>query len=71
MALVIKHGVILYMQGRFNIISLGGSFSLSEINGNRTRTGGIGVALSGPDGRVLGGIISGMLIAATPGQVLF
>lgn len=66
----VQGGDTVTYEGRFNIISLGGSFSLSEINGNRTRTGGIGVALSGPDGRVLGGIISGMLIAATPGQLV-
>lgn len=58
------------MQGRFEIISLSGSFLLSENNGSRSRTGGLSVSLAGSDGRVLGGGVAGMLTAATPVQVL-
>lgn len=59
------------LQGRFEIISLSGSFLLSENNGNRSRIGGLSVSLAGADGRVLGGGVAGMLVAATPVQVLF
>lgn len=58
------------LQGRFEIISLSGSFLLSENNGNRSRTGGLSVSLAGSDGRVLGGGVAGMLMAASPVQVL-
>lgn len=58
------------LQGRFEIISLSGSFLLSENNGSRSRTGGLSVSLAGSDGRVLGGGVAGMLTAATPVQVL-
>lgn len=62
-------GTVTY-EGRFEIISLSGSFLLSESNGNRSRTGGLSVSLAGPDGRVLGGGVAGMLMAATPVQVV-
>lgn len=54
------------MQGRFEIISLSGSFLLSESNGSRSRSGGLSVSLAGADGKVVGGGVSGMLIAASP-----
>lgn len=57
------------MQGRFEIISLSGSFLLAEDGDTRSRTGGLSVALAGSDGRVLGGCVAGMLLAATPVQV--
>jgi len=57
------------VQGRFEIISLSGSFLLTENGGTRSRTGGLSVALAGSDGRVLGGGVAGMLMAATPVQV--
>lgn len=57
------------MQGRFEILSLSGSFLLSENGGQRSRTGGLSVSLSGPDGRVLGGGVAGLLTAASPVQV--
>lgn len=40
-------------------------------NGSRTRTGSLSVSLATPDGRVIGGGIGGVLIAATPIQVKF
>lgn len=57
-------------EGRFDILSLSGSFLLSEVGGQRSRTGGLSVSLSGPDGRVLGGCVAGLLIAASPVQVI-
>ncbi|PWZ40438.1 AT-hook motif nuclear-localized protein 10 [Zea mays] len=55
--------------GRFEILSLSGSFLLSENGGQRSRTGGLSVSLAGPDGRVLGGCVAGLLTAASPVQV--
>lgn len=57
-------------EGRYEIISLEGSFTLSDSNGGDGRMGGMTVTLAGPDGRVLGGCVSGMLIAASPVQVI-
>lgn len=57
------------IQGRFEILSLSGSFLLSESGGQRSRTGGLSVSLAGPDGRVLGGGVAGLLMAASPVQV--
>lgn len=57
------------MQGRFEILSLSGSFAISENGGVRSRTGGISVSLAGPDGRVVGGGVAGLLLAASPIQV--
>lgn len=57
------------MQGRFEILSLTGSFTVSENGGMRTRTGGLSVSLAGPDGRVVGGGIAGSVMAASPIQV--
>ncbi|KAB1222744.1 hypothetical protein CJ030_MR2G026838 [Morella rubra] len=65
MMVIMGHG-----RGRFEIISLSGSFLLSENNGNRSRTGGLSVSLAGSDGRVLGGGVAGMLMAASPVQVI-
>nr|XP_043607059.1 AT-hook motif nuclear-localized protein 10-like [Erigeron canadensis] len=62
-------GTVTY-EGRFEILSLSGSFMLSDIAGQRSRTGGLSVALSGPDGRVLGGNVAGLLTAAAPVQVI-
>ncbi|KAG0450240.1 hypothetical protein HPP92_026880 [Vanilla planifolia] len=62
-------GTVTY-EGRFEIISLSGSFLLTENDGTRRRTGGLSVALAGSDGRVLGGGVAGMLMAASPVQVV-
>ncbi|PIA25682.1 hypothetical protein AQUCO_10900019v1 [Aquilegia coerulea] len=61
-------GTVTY-EGRFEILSLSGSFSLSESGGQRIRTGGLSVTLAGPDGRVFGGGVAGLLTAASPVQV--
>jgi predicted DNA-binding protein with PD1-like motif len=58
-------------QGRFEILSLSGSFVLTEAGGNQTRTGGLTVSLAGADGSVVGGVVGGLLIAASPVQVIF
>ncbi|RRT36001.1 hypothetical protein B296_00033542, partial [Ensete ventricosum] len=57
-------------QGRFEILSLSGSFTITENGGLRSRTGGISVSLAGPDGRVIGGGVAGLLLAASPIQVV-
>jgi predicted DNA-binding protein with PD1-like motif len=61
-------GTVTY-EGRFEILSLSGSFLLSENGGHRSRTGGLSVSLAGPDGRVLGGSVAGLLTAASPVQL--
>lgn len=72
LALIIMHlfNVVFHLQGRYEILSLSGSFLLSENDGQRSRTGGLSVSLSGTDGRVLGGGVAGLLTAASPVQVL-
>lgn len=62
-------GVVTY-EGLFEILSLSGSYLLTESDGSRTRSGGLTITLSGPDGRVLGGILGGVLIASTRVQVV-
>ncbi|XP_077230897.1 AT-hook motif nuclear-localized protein 1-like [Tasmannia lanceolata] len=63
-------GGTLTYEGRFEILSLSGSFTLSDNGGVRSRTGGISVSLAGPDGRVVGGGVAGLLLAASPIQVV-
>ncbi|KAL6642249.1 hypothetical protein ACP70R_020430 [Stipagrostis hirtigluma subsp. patula] len=55
-------------KGRFEILQLMGSFTMAEEG--RRRTGGLSVSLAGPDGRVVGGVVAGMLRAASPIQVI-
>ncbi|XP_011100109.1 AT-hook motif nuclear-localized protein 10 [Sesamum indicum] len=57
-------------EGRFDILSLSGSFMLTEVAGHKSRTGGLSIALAGPDGRVMGGCVAGLLVAASPVQVI-
>ncbi|KAI3812730.1 hypothetical protein L1987_17442 [Smallanthus sonchifolius] len=61
-------GTVTY-EGRFEIISLSGSFVHSESDGN-SKPSGLSVSLAGSDGRVLGGGVAGMLVAASPIQVV-
>ncbi|XP_042426528.1 AT-hook motif nuclear-localized protein 1-like isoform X2 [Zingiber officinale] len=64
-------GGTLTYEGRFEILSLSGSFTLTANGGGvRSRTGGISVSLAGPDGRVIGGGVAGSLLAASPIQVV-
>ncbi|XP_043691701.1 AT-hook motif nuclear-localized protein 14 [Telopea speciosissima] len=57
-------------EGRFEILSLTGSFLHSEVGGASSRTGGLSVCLSGSDGRIVGGGVGGPLKAAGPVQVI-
>lgn len=63
-------GGTLTHEGWFDLISLNGSFIVNESSGTKSRSGGMSVALAAPDGRVLGGGLAGMLVAATPVQVI-
>ncbi|XP_043715210.1 AT-hook motif nuclear-localized protein 1-like isoform X2 [Telopea speciosissima] len=59
-------GGSLTYEGRFEILSLSGSFMPSEIGGTKSRSGGMSVSLASPDGRVVGGGVGGVLVAASP-----
>ncbi|BAT83836.1 hypothetical protein LR48_Vigan03g066300 [Vigna angularis] len=63
-------GGTLTYEGRFEILSLSGSFMPTENQGTRSRSGGMSVSLSSPDGRVVGGGVAGLLVAAGPVQVV-
>ncbi|CAI9288959.1 unnamed protein product [Lactuca saligna] len=63
-------GGTLTYEGRFEILSLSGSFIPSENGGIRNRSGGMSVSLSSPDGRVVGGSVAGLLVAASPVQIV-
>lgn len=63
-------GSTLTYEGHFEILSLSGSFMPTDSGGTKSRAGGMSVSLAGPDGRVLGGGLAGMLIAAGPVQVV-
>lgn len=59
---------LLLYQGRFDIISLSGSYIRTEMGG---RSGGLSVCLSSTDGQIIGGGVAGPLTAAGPVQVVF
>ncbi|KAI4347449.1 hypothetical protein L6164_008262 [Bauhinia variegata] len=63
-------GGTLTYEGRFEILSLSGSFMPTENGVTRSRSGGMSVSLAGPDGRVIGGGLAGLLVAAGPVQVV-
>lgn len=63
-------GGTLTYEGRFEILSLSGSFMPSESGGTRNRSGGMSVSLASPDGRVVGGAVVGLLVAAGPVQIV-
>ncbi|KAK4340841.1 hypothetical protein RND71_039342 [Anisodus tanguticus] len=63
-------GGTLTYEGRFEILSLTGSYMSSDNGVTKSRSGGLSVSLSGPDGRVIGGGLAGMLMAAGPIQVV-
>ncbi|EOY24514.1 PPC domain - like 7 [Theobroma cacao] len=63
-------GGTLTYEGRFEILSLSGSFMPSDSGGTRSRSGGMSVSLASPDGRVVGGGVAGLLVAASPVQVV-
>ncbi|KAJ8900469.1 hypothetical protein K2173_025246 [Erythroxylum novogranatense] len=62
-------GTVTY-EGRFEILCLSGSYLLTGSGSSRNRTGGLSVSLASPDGRVVGGGVGGVLIAASPVQVI-
>ncbi|CAM6057102.1 unnamed protein product [Sphagnum tenellum] len=63
-------GTVTY-EGRYEILSLSGSYLLQDTGGGgRQRTGGLSVSLAGTDGRVIGGGVAGLLVAASPIQVV-
>jgi len=41
----------------------------TDNQGTRSRSGGMSVSLSSPDGRIVGGGVAGLLVAAGPVQV--
>ncbi|KAH9619767.1 hypothetical protein KSS87_018068 [Heliosperma pusillum] len=56
-------------KGRFQLLSLSGSFI--TCNGvENTKSGAVSVFLVGSEGRVVGGVLAGLLIAASPVQIL-
>ncbi|CAL0314352.1 unnamed protein product [Lupinus luteus] len=57
-------------EGLFEIISLSGSTPLSEKSSGYDKMDGLSVSLAGPDGRVLGGLVAGILKAASQVQVI-
>lgn len=57
-------------EGQFEIISLSGSTRHSENNSGHNRMSNLSVSLAGPDGRVLGGEVVGMLTAASLVQII-
>ncbi|KAK9983168.1 hypothetical protein SO802_032693 [Lithocarpus litseifolius] len=63
-------GGTLTYEGRFEILSLCGSFMPTDNGGTKSRSGGMSVSLAGPDGRVVGGGLAGLLVAAGPVQVV-
>ncbi|KAI3808029.1 hypothetical protein L1987_23970 [Smallanthus sonchifolius] len=63
-------GGTLTYEGRFDILSLSGAFISNDNGGAKGTSGGMSVSLAGPDGRVLGGGLAGMLVAASPIQVI-
>ncbi|CAA0809541.1 AT-hook motif nuclear-localized protein 1 [Striga hermonthica] len=63
-------GGTLTYEGRFEILSLTGSFMPSDNGLTKSRSGGMSVSLAGPDGRVMGGGLAGMLVAAGPVQIV-
>jgi len=62
-------GTVTY-EGRFELLSLSGSFTPTDRGGTRSRSGGMSVSLAAADGRVIGGGVAGLLVAASPVQVV-
>ncbi|XP_020221312.1 AT-hook motif nuclear-localized protein 6 [Cajanus cajan] len=63
-------GGTLTYEGRFEILSLTGSYMPTENGFTRSRSGGMSISLASPDGRVMGGGLAGLLVAAGPVQVV-
>ncbi|GFP88136.1 putative DNA-binding protein escarola [Phtheirospermum japonicum] len=63
-------GGLLTYEGRFEILTLTGSYTISDNGGMKSRSGGLSVSLASPDGRVIGGGVAGSLTAANPIQIV-
>ncbi|KZV14159.1 elastin-like [Dorcoceras hygrometricum] len=63
-------GGLLTYEGRFEILTLTGSYTIFENGKMKSQTGGLSVSLASPDGRVIGGGVAGSLMAANPIQVV-
>ncbi|XP_047328707.1 AT-hook motif nuclear-localized protein 1-like [Impatiens glandulifera] len=63
-------GGTLTHEGQFEILSLTGSFMPMDDGVTKSRSGGMSISLSASDGRILGGGLSGCLVAAGPVQVV-
>lgn len=63
-------GGLLTYEGRFEILTLTGSYTVSDNGGMKSRSGGLSVSLASPDGRVIGGGVAGLLMAANPIQIV-
>uniref|UniRef100_A0A2C9TZF1 AT-hook motif nuclear-localized protein n=1 Tax=Manihot esculenta TaxID=3983 RepID=A0A2C9TZF1_MANES len=57
-------------EGRFQILSLCGSFLPFYDGGQRSRAGGLSVSIRGLDGRVIGGGVAGLLTAASTVEIV-
>ncbi|WCJ41701.1 AT-hook motif nuclear-localized protein 1 [Euphorbia peplus] len=63
-------GGYLRYEGKFDILTLTGTFTLAETTGKKRKNGTICVSLAKPDGRVFGGGVVGPLIASGPIQII-
>ncbi|KAL3623374.1 hypothetical protein CASFOL_032190 [Castilleja foliolosa] len=63
-------GGLFTYEGRFEILTLTGSYTISDNGGIKSRSGGLSVSLASPDGRVIGGGVAGSLTAANPIQIV-
>ncbi|KAL1549869.1 AT-hook motif nuclear-localized protein 11-like [Salvia divinorum] len=61
-------GSITY-EGHFDMVNLSGSY-INDVDGPHGPTGGLNVTFAGPDGRLIGGPVEGLLIAGSPVQVI-
>jgi len=57
-------------EGRFEILYLSGTYNLNGEEGSQSRSNGLSICLSSPNGRVIGGRVSGVVIAATHVQIV-
>ena len=63
--------ILCFSQGSFDILSLSGFFIPDDNGGMKSIFGNMNVSVAGPDGRVMGGELAGLLTAAAPVQVRY
>ncbi|KAJ8749939.1 hypothetical protein K2173_013854 [Erythroxylum novogranatense] len=63
-------GGILRCEGRFEILSLSGTFTFSELSGSKSKIGILSVSLASSDGRVFGGSVAACLVAGGTIQLI-